>query len=93
LASNEKRVVILVEDLYEDLELWFPLLRLREERATVTVVGPKAGTTYKGKYGYPVVADWVDEPVVRDGNLVSSRKPDDLPLFCRTLIAALSEQD
>jgi protease I len=34
---------------------------------------------------------WVDEPVVRDGNLISSRKPADLPSFCRMLIAALRE--
>ena len=38
-------------------------------------------------------ADWVDEAVVRDGNLISSRKPDDLPAFCRTLIAALAERE
>jgi protease I len=35
-------------------------------------------------------ADWVDEEVVHDGQLISSRKPDDLPAFCRTLIKALS---
>ena len=34
-------------------------------------------------------AEWVDEPVVRDGNLISSRVPDDLPAFCRELLAAL----
>jgi protease I len=36
-------------------------------------------------------ATYVDEPVVRDGNLISSRKPDDLPDFCRTIIEALGE--
>ena len=30
--------------------------------------------------------NWVDEEVVQDGNLTSSRKPDDLPAFCRTLV-------
>jgi len=35
--------------------------------------------------------EWVDEEVVRDGNLISSRVPDDLPAFCRELIRALSE--
>jgi len=29
---------------------------------------------------------WVDEEVVQDGNLLSSRKPDDLPAFCGTLV-------
>jgi len=31
----------------------------------------------------------VDEEVVVDGNLITSRKPDDLPAFCREIIAAL----
>ncbi len=33
--------------------------------------------------------DWVDEEVVVDGNLVTSRKPEDLPAFCRELIALM----
>lgn len=35
-------------------------------------------------------ADWVDEPVVRDGNIITSRTPDDLPYFCRQIIGALA---
>lgn len=31
-------------------------------------------------------AEWVDQEVVRDGNLVTSRKPDDLPAFCREML-------
>lgn len=31
-------------------------------------------------------AEWVDEQVVRDGNLVSSRKPDDIPAFNRAIV-------
>lgn len=34
-------------------------------------------------------AEWVDEPVVRDGNLITSRKPADLPRFSRAIIEAL----
>ena len=34
-------------------------------------------------------ARYVDQEVVRDGNLITSRKPDDLPAFCREIIAAL----
>jgi protease I len=37
-------------------------------------------------------ARWGDEPVVRDGNLVTSRKPDDLRAFNDALIAMFSEQ-
>jgi protease I len=36
-------------------------------------------------------AHWVDESVVKDGNLISSRYPDDLPNFCRTIIESLAE--
>jgi protease I len=36
-------------------------------------------------------ADWVDQEVVVDGNLITSRKPDDLPAFCRTIVQALSK--
>lgn len=166
-----KRVVVLAEDLYEDLELWYPLLRLREAGAAVSVVGPKANAEYKAKHGYPVRTDatpadvdvseisalvvpggyapdrmrrhdamvklvrdvhdnggivafichggwvpvsagilkgrqatsffaikddmvnagaeWIDQECVRDGNLISSRTPDDLPAFCSAIIAAL----
>ena len=34
-------------------------------------------------------AIWVDEEVVRDGNLITSRQPEDLPAFCREIIGAL----
>jgi len=30
-------------------------------------------------------AEWIDQEVVRDGNLITSRKPDDLPAFIRTI--------
>ncbi len=36
-------------------------------------------------------AHYVDQEVVRDGNLITSRKPEDLPAFLRMIIAALSE--
>lgn len=52
-----KRVAVLAEDHYENLELWYPVLRLREAGAEVTVVGPKAGESYKSKEGYPAKAD------------------------------------
>jgi protease I len=35
-------------------------------------------------------ARWIDEPVVVDRNLITSRRPDDLPAFCKALIASLS---
>jgi protease I len=34
------------------------------------------------------MAEWVDQEVLVDGNLITSRKPDDLPAFMRAVIAA-----
>jgi protease I len=52
-----KHILILVGPDYEDLELWYPKLRLIEAGAEVTVAGPDAGGAYKGKHGYPCTAD------------------------------------
>lgn len=51
-----KRVAILVEDVYEDPELWYPYYRLQEEGAEVRLVGPEV-KTYESKHGYPAKAD------------------------------------
>jgi protease I len=167
-----KKVVILIENNYQDLEFWVPYYRLIEEGVEVTVVGSGSSRTYTSKYGYPVEvekeardidvskydgvvipggyapdlmrrypdmvrivreahqkgkvisaichagwmlvsagilrgkkatgffaikddlvnagANYVDAEVVRDGNLITSRKPDDLPAFCRETIEALA---
>lgn len=170
-----RRAAVLVEKFYEDLELWYPVLRLREAGADVEIVGPRAGETYASKHGYPAKADiaaaevqaadldlvvipggyspdhmrrhpamvelvaqaaqmgkvvaaichgpwmlcsarclrgrkvtgffairddvenaggiWQDAPCVRDGNIVTSRTPDDLPAFMQGIFAALVESD
>ncbi|HVL09464.1 MAG TPA: type 1 glutamine amidotransferase domain-containing protein [Burkholderiaceae bacterium] len=166
-------VAMLVENLYQEMEIWVPVFRLQEEGAQVTFIGPKADA-YKSKLGYPVQADlaardavgkhfdavivpggyapdlmrtdaslvqivrdhcqsgaivaaichgtwmlasagalpgkrvtgaaqirddivhagatFVDEPAVRDGNLITSRKPADLPQFCAAIVSALAEK-
>jgi len=168
-----KKVVLLAENHYQELELWVPYYRLKEEGAEVVVVGTGSSRTYTSKLGYPVDvnkeakeidmskydgvvipggyapdlmrrypemvrivreahqrgkvvaaichagwmlasagivkgkkvtgfmaikddlinagANYVDEEVVTDGNLITSRKPDDLPAFCREIIAALAK--
>lgn len=167
----QQRVLIFVEDAYEDLELWYPKLRLIEAGIDVTVAGPKAVQKYIGKNGYPCVSDaaiadmqsadfsgvlcaggwmpdklrrdpkvlqlirefdsagklvaaichggwmpisavvyrgvqvtgspgikddlinagavWSDASVIVDRHFVSSRKPDDLPDFCRGMLEVL----
>ena len=37
-------------------------------------------------------AEWVDEEVHVDGNLITSRRPDDLPAFCRALVGAVDQR-
>lgn len=168
--ASTARILVLVEQAYEDLELWYPKIRLEEEGMRVVVAGPER-IRYVGKYGYPCTPDatldqvraddfealvipggwapdrlrrlpvvlelvrafdqarkpiamichagWVpvsakilagrkvtgvsairddlenagarylDQSVVVDGHLISSRTPADLPDFCRALIAAL----
>jgi protease I len=168
-----KKVIILVENLYQELEFWVPYYRLKEEGVEVTVVGTGSSRTYTSKHGYPVEvekeakeidmskydgvvipggyapdlmrrypamvkivkdadkqgkmiaaichagwmlvsagvlkgkkatcffalkddlvnagANYVDEEVVKDGNLITSRKPDDLPAFCREMIKTLEK--
>ena len=51
------RIAILVEKIYEDLELQYPRLRLKEAGHEVQVIGPKAGEVYVGKHGYPQKAE------------------------------------
>ncbi len=57
MALDGKRIAVLVEELYEDLELWYPVLRFREAGAEVKIVGPRANETYRSKHGYPAVAE------------------------------------
>jgi protease I len=166
------RFLMFVGDDYEDLEVWYPKLRLIEAGAHVTSAGPVADKVYRGKHGYPCRSEsaielmecndfhglvipggfmpdklrreekvkrlvrefaesdklvaaichggwipisagvyrgvrvtgslgikddlvnaggiWQDSPVVIDRNFVSSRKPDDLPDFCRAIIEVMS---
>ena len=52
-----KRALIFVGDAYEDLELWYPKLRLLEAGVETVVAGKTSGATYRGKHGYPCVSD------------------------------------
>ena len=49
--------VVLAENIYENLELHYPRLRLEEAGFEVKVAGPEKGATYTSKEGYPVIAD------------------------------------
>jgi len=175
MSLKSRVVAVLAENGYEDLELWYPLLRMREEGAEVVVVGPGTSDVYLSKHGYEVKVDknveeidvkdfdavlipggtapdrlrryppvvnfvreafkqgkvvgaichaasvlvsakilkdrtvtcfmsikddvenagatYVDQEVVRDGNLITSRVPKDLPAFCLEIISTLIEEE
>lgn len=89
-----KKIAILVEDLYEDLELWYPYYRLLEEGAEVKIIGPEA-KVYKSKHGYPAVADLsAAEAKAGDfqGIVVPGGYAPDRPAFLPAVIAALQNK-
>jgi len=52
----DAQIAVLAENMYQELELWYPLMPLREEGCNTVVVGP-AEQTYASKLGYPVKPD------------------------------------
>ncbi|WP_145523740.1 type 1 glutamine amidotransferase domain-containing protein [Virgibacillus sp. SK37] len=66
MRLKDKKVIALIEDDFEDLELWYPVLRLREERATVHLVGKEANKKYIGKYGVPAESDFAFDDIKVD---------------------------
>src|SRR5436190_19270123 len=51
-----KTLLTFVEDIYEDLELWYPLLRLQEAGYSTRIAAHEI-KTYSGKHGYPATSD------------------------------------
>lgn len=90
------RILSLVHDDFEDLELWYPILRLREAGMTVSLAGERAGHRYIGKYGVPAVADLSFEEMRAedyDGLLVPGGwAPDKLRRF-GTVLALVQQMD
>lgn len=59
---STKRIAILTEFNYEDMELWYPFYRLKEEGHETFTIGPEKGKTYNSKHGYPCKAEYgIDE--------------------------------
>jgi protease I len=56
MVLKGKRIAVLVDNLYQEMEVWYPLFRFREAGAEVVVVGAQAGATYTSKLGYPCTA-------------------------------------
>lgn len=66
MRLKDKKVMTVVDDEYNDLELWYPIFRLQEEGATVHIVGPEAATVYNGQSGIPATTDYAYTDVNAD---------------------------
>jgi protease I len=68
--KSQKRIAILVEKDYQDMEVWYPYFRLIEAGHKVDIVGV-GQTAYKGKYGYPIkCSTTIDKVKVKDFDAV-----------------------
>ena len=66
MDSLNLRACVLVEQQYQEMEVWYPVYRLREAGCKVTLVGPEAGQTYPSKLGYPAKSDKAAKDVQAD---------------------------
>src|SRR5260370_2775678 len=66
MELKNKRVAVLVEQQYQEMEVWYPVYRLREAGCHVVLVGPKAGETYPSKLSYPAKSDKAASDVSAD---------------------------
>ncbi len=57
MNNNPQKIAVLVEDLYQVLEVWYPILRLKEAGVKAVTVGTGTKETYGSKEGYPCKVD------------------------------------
>lgn len=57
VPQQSKKIAVLAEDLYQVLEIWYPILRLKEDGIEPIVVGTGSKQVYGSKEGYPVKVD------------------------------------
>ncbi len=66
-TRKNKVIAILVEDMYQVLEVWYPILRLKEDGIETRLIGPGGKTSYGSKEGYPAKVDCsIDQVNVKD---------------------------
>jgi len=91
-----KKIALLVENLYEDLELHYPYLRLREARFQVDLVGTEKGVEYASKHGYPAMSDIATKQVKPSdyaGVVIPGGYAPDLMRRCKETIDFVREMD
>jgi protease I len=71
MSQPSKRVVILIDNSYQEMEVWYPFFRLQEFGASVEFAGAMAGHVYESKLGYPAKAKFsYDQLTVADFDAV-----------------------
>jgi protease I len=91
-----KKIAVLIENMYEDLELHYPYLRLKEARFHVDLVGSEKGVEYKSKHGYAVVSDLATKQVFAHDYhavVIPGGYSPDLMRRCKATIAFVREMD
>lgn len=63
MNTYQKEIGIFIEDQYQELEFWYPYLRLKEEGYCPVIIGPQQ-KSYRSKLGYEVNADIAAEKAV-----------------------------
>ena len=66
LGGTMGKILCLVHDLAEDLELWYPILRLQEEGYVIDLAGETKNHKYIGKYGVPYTSNLTYDEVNPD---------------------------
>src|SRR5579871_5592396 len=56
MTTPQKRAVVLVENNYQEMEVWYPYYRLQEAGLEVVAAGREAGKVYDSKRGYPITS-------------------------------------
>lgn len=56
-TQAQRPVYVFVSDGYQEMEFWYPLLRLREDKVAVEVVGEDVDYTYHSRLRYPVLPE------------------------------------
>ena len=56
MSLEGKRIAIMLDEQYQELEVWYPYYRLQEEGAQLHLVASEAGQTYMSKLGYPCIS-------------------------------------
>jgi len=96
MSLKSYTIAVLVEDLYEDLELWYPVHRLREEEAKVVLVGPEKDRTYSSKHGYPARVEWSADDVLPenlDGIVIPGEYAPDRMRRCAAMVDLVAKVD